>query len=598
MMRGRTSLSAVARNLINIEGVSKAFDIRPLLEDVSLGIAEGERIGIVGRNGGGKSTLLKILADVEPADSGRVTRANWARIGMLQQSDSAPASATVRDVVLGSKKTHEWASDAGVRAIFAGLFGAHSNEMLDRPYASLSGGEKRRVGIAKLLIDPLDLVLLDEPTNHLDIEGVSWLAAHIRKRRDLAVVVITHDRWFLDEVSDKIWEVVNGKVEEYEGGYSAFVLSKAERARQQAAEDARRNNLIRKELAWLRRGAPARTSKPKFRVDAANQLIAQEPAPRNSAELLNFAANRLGSMVYEIHHARLAIGETTLIDSLNWNIAPGDRIGIVGFNGSGKTTLMRALAGEYRFAAGKMQVGVTVKRAFLSQHLEELDPSWRVLEAVERVALHVELGGGRELTASQLCERLGFDFGGQQRLIRDLSGGEKRRLQLTRLLMTSPNVLLMDEPTNDFDVETLAALEDLLDSFAGVLLVISHDRYFLERTCDRFVGLLGDEELRDLPRGVDEYLERRELMATKDQIEPKKNISSAAQERLIKKELARLEKQIEKITMEEAELRREESESAFDHEALLEIAQKLELVVSRRQQLESEWLELSEQISG
>ena len=586
----------MARNLISAEKISKTFD-ETLLNEVSLGISEGERIGIVGRNGGGKSTLLKILAGIDEADSGRITRANWARVSILHQADSS-APGSVREFVVGSKKTHEWASDAGVREIFAGLFGGLSSEILDRAYNSLSGGEKRRVGIAKLLIEPLDLILLDEPTNHLDIEGVAWLARHLRRRRELAVLVVTHDRWFLDEIADQIWEVVGGEVLQYEGGYSAYVLSKAERARQQAAEDARRNNLIRKELAWLRRGAPARTSKPKFRVDAANQLIATEPPPRDASELLNFAANRLGNMVIEIHHARLTIGENTLIDSLNWNIAPGDRIGIVGFNGSGKTTLMRALAGEYRFAAGKMQVGVTVKRAFLSQHLEELDPSWRVLEAVERVALHVELGGGRELTASQLCERLGFDFGGQQRLIRDLSGGEKRRLQLTRLLMTSPNVLLMDEPTNDFDVETLAALEDLLDSFAGVLLVISHDRYFLERTCDRFVGLLGDEELRDLPRGVDEYLERRELMATKDQIEPKKNISSAAQERLIKKELARLEKQIEKITTEEAELRREESESAFDHEALLEIAQKLELVVSRRQQLESEWLELSEQISG
>jgi len=302
-------------------------------------------------------------------------------------------------------------------------------------------------------------------------------------------------------------------------------------------------------------------------------------------------------MVLEIHHARLTIGENTLIDSLNWNIAPGDRIGIIGFNGSGKTTLMRALAGEYRFAAGKMQVGVTVKRAFLSQHLEELDPSWRVLEAVERVALHVELGGGRELTASQLCERLGFDFGGQQRMIRDLSGGEKRRLQLTRLLMTSPNVLLLDEPTNDFDVETLAALEDLLDSFAGVLIVISHDRYFLERTCDRFFGLLGDEELRDLPRGIDEYLERRDDFFAKQVVVEKKSISGAAQERLVKKEIAKLEKQLEKLVAEEEELRKAEADSALDYEALVEIGKKLQEVVSRREKLESEWLELSEQIT-
>ena len=588
----------MARNIINIEGVSKAFDIRPLLVGVSLGVSEGERIGIVGRNGGGKSTLLKILAELEPPDEGRVTRANWAKLGMLSQVDTAEPGATVRDVVVGSKKTHEWASDSGVREIFAGLFGGYNSELLDRPFGSLSGGEKRRVGIAKLLIEPLDIVLLDEPTNHLDVEGVAWLAQHIRKRRELAVVVITHDRWFLDEVSDTMWEVVDGKVEAYDGGYSAYVLAKAERARQQAAEDARKNNLIRKELAWLRRGAPARTSKPKFRVDAANQLISSEPAPRNKAELLNFATNRLGNSVYEIHHARLAIGETTLIDSLNWNIGPGDRIGIVGVNGSGKTTLMRTLAGQYRFSAGKIQTGVTVKAAFLSQHLQELDPTWRVLEAVEKVALHVELGGGREISASQLCERLGFDYEGQQRMVRDLSGGEKRRLQLTRLLMDSPNVLLLDEPTNDFDVETLTALEDLLDTYAGVLIVISHDRYFLERVCDRFVGLLGDEALKDLPRGVDQYLELRSSTIERSITSaPKKTISDAAQVRLIKKDIAKLEKQIEKVQSEEKDLISEQEAASFDHQKLIEIAAKLETIQSLRQKLEDEWLELSGKIS-
>ena len=582
------------RNLLSAEKISKSFD-EVLLNEVSLGISEGERIGIVGRNGGGKSTLLKIIAGADNPDSGEVTRANWVRLGLLNQADTTFAG-SVRDFVVGSKKTHEWASDAGVREIFQGLFGGSSSEVLDRAYNSLSGGEKRRVGLAKLLIEPLDLILLDEPTNHLDIEGVAWLANHLRSRRELAVLVVTHDRWFLDEIADEIWEVVQGEVLQYEGGYSAYVLSKAERARQQSAEDARRNNLIRKELAWLRRGAPARTSKPKFRVDAANQLIANEPLPRDKAELLNFATNRLGNMVLEMHKVKLAIGENSLIESLDWNIAPADRIAIIGFNGSGKTTLMRALAGEYRFAAGKMQVGVTVKRAFLSQHLEELDPSWRVLEAVERVALQVELGGGQELTASALCERLGFDFGGQQRLIRDLSGGEKRRLQLTRLLMTSPNVLLLDEPTNDFDVETLAALEDLLDSFAGVLIVISHDRYFLERTCDRFYGLLGDETLRDLPRGVEEYLERRIHMMTSQPEVEEREISDAAKVRLVKKEMAKLEKQIEKLSTELSDLKEQEAEAAFDHKKLLDIGNQIKDVGSRKDLLELKWLELSEQI--
>ena len=587
----------MARNIINIEGVSKAFDICPLLVDVSLGISEGERIGIVGRNGGGKSTLLKILAGLEEPDAGRVTRANWAKLGSLSQVDSAGAGATVRDVVVGVKKVHEWASDAGVREIFAGLFGGYESSIMDRPFASLSGGEKRRVGIAKLLIQSLDIVLLDEPTNHLDVEGVAWLAKHLRKRRELAVVVITHDRWFLDEVSDSIWEVIDGKVESYEGGYSAYVLAKAERARQAGAEDARRNNLIRKELAWLRRGAPARTSKPKFRVDAANQLISAEPAPRNSAELLNFATNRLGNMVYEIHNAKLSIGETTLIEKLNWNIGPADRIAIVGVNGSGKTTLMRTLAGQYRFSSGKLQTGITVKAAFLSQHLEELNPSWRVLEAVENVALRVDLAGGREISASQLCERLGFDYEGQQKMIRDLSGGEKRRLQLTRLLMASPNVLLLDEPTNDFDVETLTALEDLLDTYAGVIIVISHDRYFLERVCDRFVGLLGNEKLLDLALGVEQYFElSAELISRSVVSEDRKEISGAAQLRLVKKELAKVEKQLEKVVAQEQELIKEQESASFDHQRLLEVGAKLTEIGKVRSELEDKWLELSGQV--
>ena len=587
----------MSRNIINIEGVSKAFDIRPLLVDVSLGISEGERIGIVGRNGGGKSTLLKILAGLEEPDAGRVTRANWAKLGSLSQVDSAGPGATVRDVVVGVKKVHEWASDAGVREIFAGLFGGYESSIMDRPFASLSGGEKRRVGIAKLLIQSLDIVLLDEPTNHLDVEGVAWLAKHLRKRRELAVVVITHDRWFLDEVSDSIWEVIDGKVESYEGGYSAYVLAKAERARQAGAEDARRNNLIRKELAWLRRGAPARTSKPKFRVDAANQLISAEPAPRNSAELLNFATNRLGNTVYEIHNAKLSIGETTLIEKLNWNIGPADRIAIVGVNGSGKTTLMRTLAGQYRFSSGKLQTGVTVKAAFLSQHLEELNPTWRVLEAVENVALRVDLAGGREISASQLCERLGFDYEGQQKMVRDLSGGEKRRLQLTRLLMDSPNVLLLDEPTNDFDVETLTALEDLLDTYAGVIIVISHDRYFLERVCDRFVGLLGNESLQDLALGIEQYLELRAEMISRSVVtEDKKEISGAAQLRLVKKELAKVEKQLERVIAQEQELIKEQESASFDHERLLEVSAKLTDIGKARSELEDKWLELSGQI--
>jgi ATP-binding cassette subfamily F protein uup len=579
------------RNLINLESASKAFDIKPLLLNVSLGLSEGERIGVVGRNGGGKSTLLKVLAGVEPLDEGRLSRGSNVRVGMLSQTDSAAPGATVREVVLGQAATHEWAGNIEVRDVLHGLFGGFGDEILDRNFHSLSGGERRRVNLAKLLIEELDVLLLDEPTNHLDVEGVAWLAQYIKTRTNLSVVVITHDRWFLDEVSDNIWEVVEGEVKEYEGGYSAYVLSKAERQRQVGVENNKREMLVRKELAWLRRGAPARTAKPKFRIDAANTLIENEPPIRNDAELLNFATNRLGKTVYECQHISIAAGDKELLDDVYWNIGPADRIGIIGVNGSGKTTLMRTLVGEHKVSAGKLVTGITVKPAFLSQHLAELNPQWRVLEAVEHVAKYVEIGSGKELSASQLCERLGFDRESQWTPVGDLSGGERRRLQLTRLLMDSPNVLLLDEPTNDFDVETLTALEDLLDTFAGTLLVISHDRYFLERVCTRFVGLMGDGSLRDLPGGVDEYLRLREANEVVEQkIEVKQNVSNAALARDAKKEIAKIEKQIEKARVQESELHMAQSEFATNHEKLAEVMKELTVVVKRIEELEEQWL--------
>lgn len=580
---------------MNIEEVSKAFDIRPLLEKVSLGVSEGDRIGIVGRNGSGKSTLMKIIAGTEEPDSGRVTKSNTARIGILAQVDTANPQATVRDVVIGNREKHEWASDARIREIFIGLFGGFDDHLFKRTFSSLSGGEKRRVGLAKLLIDDLDLILLDEPTNHLDVEGVAWLAKHLQTRKDLAVLVVTHDRWFLDAVTDRTWEVVLGKVEEYDGGYSAFVLAKAERARQASAMDARRNNLIRKELAWLRRGAPARTSKPKFRVDAANELISAEPAPRDATELLKFALNRLGNTVFELHHATINAGDKELIKDLTWNIGPGDRIGIVGVNGAGKTTLMRTLAGELKPAAGKLVTGITVKTAFLTQHLDELDPQWRLLEAVEKVATHVEIGKGKTLSASQLCERLGFDRDAQWTPVGDLSGGEKRRLQLTRLLMDSPNVLLLDEPTNDFDIETLTELEDLLDSYGGTLIVISHDRYFLERVCDRFYGLMGNKTLQDLPRGVDQYLEARTESAQPATVHSEKSapVSNAAQQRQLKKDLARVERQVAKGRESLDQLRAELEKQSHNHERLMALSAEISVVENELSQREEEWLEIT-----
>ncbi len=581
-------------NLLNLESVSKAFDIRPLLDGVSLGVAQGERIGIVGRNGDGKSTLLKIMAGTLEPDSGRVAKSNAVSIGILSQADNAAAGSTVREVVLGDIPVHEWASNSRIREVLQGLFGGHSDDLLDRAFHSLSGGERRRVNLAKLLVDDLDLILLDEPTNHLDVEGVAWLADHLKSRTGLSVAVITHDRWFLDEISDQIWEVVDGKVLEYEGGYSAFVLSKAERSRQASVEDSKRNMLIRKELAWLRRGAPARTSKPKFRIDAANTLIANEPPPRNEAELLNFAAHRLGNTVYELHQASIKAGDLQLLDQIYWNVGPGDRIGIVGVNGAGKTTLMKVLSGEGKISAGKLVTGVTVKAAYLSQHLEELDPAWRVLEAVEKVANRVQLGSGKELSASQLCERLGFNKDQQWTPVGDLSGGERRRLQLTRLLMDSPNVLLLDEPTNDFDVETLTALEDLLDSFGGTLLVISHDRYFLERVCDTFVGLVGDRALRDLPRGIDEYLQLRK--AGRQEVSraiANKKESTVLEQKALKKELARLEKQMERRQARIAEISVELGAISTDHSRLVELHTEQENLEREYEELEMSWLELN-----
>jgi ATP-binding cassette subfamily F protein uup len=588
----------MARNLVNLEGVSKAFDIRPLLTKVSIGVSEGDRIGIVGRNGAGKSTLMKIIAGVEFADEGRVTQGNSVRVGMLSQVDVADKNATVGDIVIGDRAKHEWASDPKIREVFTGLFGGFDDHLFERVFLKLSGGEKRRVGLAKLLIDDLDLIMLDEPTNHLDVEGVDWLARHLNARKDLAILVVTHDRWFLDAVTDRTWEVVGGGLEEYDGGYSAFVLAKAERARQSSAMDARRNALIRKELAWLRRGAPARTTKPKFRVDAANELISAEPAPRDQSELLKFALNRLGRTVLEYQHAKISAGDKELIHELTWNIGPGDRFGIVGVNGAGKTTLMRTMAAELEVAAGKLVTGITVKVAFLTQHLDELDPSWRVLEAVEKVANHIEIGKGRTLSASQLCERLGFDRDGQWTPVGDLSGGEKRRLQLTRLLMDSPNVLLLDEPTNDFDIETLTELEDLLDSFGGTLIVISHDRYFLERVCDRFVGLLGDGKLRDLPRGVDQYLEDRARSISESTNTSQKKVSSAAEERQLKKDLTRVERQIEKAREKIAALRSEEEAASFDAARLIEIASEIAATEAELATREEEWLAITLALEG
>ena len=584
------------RNLVNLESVQIDFGKGPVLDDMSLGVLEGQRVGIVGRNGGGKSTLMRVLSGAEPPHKGRRSIAADTRIGWLNQQDDFAPGETARGFIFGDQLEHEWAAVPRYREIVTALLGGIQSAELEKPLAEMSGGQRRRVSLAKHLVSDINLLLLDEPTNHLDVEGVAWLAQHLKQRTDLAVAVITHDRWFLDEISDITWEVVDAEVMEYDGGYSAFVLSKAERMRQASSAESRRNNLLRKELAWLRRGAPARTSKPKFRIDAANELIANEPPPRNETQLLAFANSRLGKSVIDFTDADISVGPEPLITHLNWILGPGDRVAIVGINGSGKSTLMRTIVGELRPTAGSLKIGTTVKLAYLSQHLEELDPTWRLIEAVERIALRVQLGDGRELSAATLCERLGFPAEAQWTPVGDLSGGERRRLQLTRLLMGEPNVLILDEPTNDFDVETLAALEDLLDSFGGTLLVISHDRYFLERVCDRFVGLMGDKQLRDLPRGVDEYLVHRieELNQVANAPVKTKTISDAAATRNAKKDMNRIDRQLSKLNDAEKRLHEKMALAVDDFELLTELSLKQKELIRDRADLEAQWLEACE----
>lgn len=587
-----------AVNLISCEGIFKSFGERPLLADVSLGVGRGERIGVVGRNGAGKSTLLRVLAGAEPPDSGRVTRGSNVIVGELDQVGHFAKGQSVRNLVLGDREDHEWAGEASTREILTALLGGFTEAELDRQVSELSGGERRRVHLAAQLIRDVDVLFLDEPTNHLDVEVIAWLSAHLKNRPKIAVVTVTHDRWFLDEVCDHMWEVVGGRVEEYDGGYSAYVLAKAERLRQEAASESRRQNLMRKELAWLRRGPPARTSKPRFRIEAANELIAAEPPPRNSVELLEFASARLGKTVYELHDAQIGFDSHALVDRVTWNVAPGARIGILGPNGAGKTTLLRSLLGEVPILAGKRVQGVTVKPGVLSQHLSELDESKSVIATVEEVANYIDLGKGRHLSASQVCQRLGFDHDGQSTRVSDLSGGERRRLELTRILMTEPNVLALDEPTNDFDVETLAALEDLLDGFPGSLLIISHDRYFLERVCDTFIAVLGDGKLTDLPRGIDQYLELRGYLSNqvaKVAVGGGK-VSNPARERELRKQLDKFERQLSKIDVEIAQIHEKMTTVIGDYEKLGVLDSELSELSAKRTLIEEQWLETASEL--
>ena len=594
-------------NLINLENVSKTWGLKTLLDGVSLGVQTGERIGIVGVNGGGKTTLLEVLTGIEPPDSGRVSHTSDLRMAVVTQRFSLDDALTVGQAVVEplGLQTFEWASNAKVREVLQGTGVAELG--LDTPVGQLSGGERRRVNLAAALVQDLDLVVLDEPTNHLDVEGVQWLADHLLSRK-VAVVVVTHDRWFLDTVATLTWEVHDGTVDVYEGGYNDWTFARAERARQADAIEQRRQNLARKELAWLRRGAPARTSKPRYRIEAAEALIKDVPPPRDTVELMAFSKQRQGRVVIELEDARIdAPDGRTLVDRLTWRLAPGERIGLVGVNGSGKTTLLRTLAGEYPLAAGKRIEGQTTRIGWLRQELDDLDPERRVIDAIEDVATYISFGKG-ELSASQLAERLGFSPKRQRTPVRDLSGGERRRLQLTRVLMAEPNVLLLDEPTNDLDIDTLQELENLLDSWPGTLVVISHDRYLIERIADSTYALFGDGELTNLPGGIQQYLDTRAAQArtagTLDLGEGKPEVVekqlSSQEERELRKKMNALERKIAKEDERAAALEADIAElsETGDFDAIGTKTKELAAVKDAREALELEWLELGETLEG
>ena len=592
-------------NLINLERVSKSYGVRPLLTDVSLGVAAGERIGIVGRNGDGKTTLLEVLTGALEPDAGRVSQARGTEIGYLHQQDQLVDTHSVREAVLGGRGDHEWAAEPATREVVEELLAGIS---LDRAVLGLSGGERRRCSLAALLLGRHDLLVLDEPTNHLDVEAVAWLAAHLAARPS-ALVVVTHDRWFLDAVCEATWEVHDGVVDAYQGGYAAFVLAKAERQRQAAASEVRRQNLVRKELAWLRRGPPARTSKPQFRIDAANALIDDVPPARDRLALQRFATQRLGKDVVDLEDVDLVRGDRVLLSHATWRLGPGDRVGLVGVNGAGKSSVLALLSGELAPTAGRVRHGRTVALQHLTQSVdpevsgEGLPDDARVLATVESVRRVTRTLDG-DVTASSMLERFGFTGDRLTARLGDLSGGERRRFQLLLLLITEPNVLLLDEPTNDLDIETLNVLEDFLDDWPGTLVVVSHDRYFLERVCDTVWALLDDGQVSLLPRGVDEYLERRAaaLRAARamDPASPAASPPAAtkaagsAAERTARKTMARLDRQLVQLAEREAALSIEMATHSDDYERLAALSADAAALSAEREVLETAWLEAAE----
>ncbi|MDN3309806.1 ABC-F family ATP-binding cassette domain-containing protein [Microbacterium oryzae] len=592
-------------HLLGAEALHLEFPTRIVFDSVTLGVNEGDRIGIVGRNGDGKSSLLAMLAGRREPDSGRVTVRGGVTVGVLDQADTLDDDDTIAGAVVGDTPEHEWAGDPKVRDVIAGLLGELPWEAR---LGELSGGQRRRVALARLLSGDWDILALDEPTNHLDVEAIAWLAAHLKKRWSASsggLLVVTHDRWFLDEVCTATWEVHDRIVEPFEGGYAAYILQRVERDRQAAAVEQRRQNLARKELAWLRRGAPARTSKPKFRIDAANELIADVPDVRDKVALQSLAVSRLGKDVVDLLDASVSYGDREVLRRVEWRIAPGERTGILGVNGAGKSTLLGLVSGTVEPTSGRVKRGKTVKVATLTQRMDELDQYMQdpVRVVISNLRTSYTIGAGskaQELTPGQLLERMGFSSVQLSTQVKDLSGGQKRRLQLLLILLDQPNVLILDEPTNDLDTDMLAAMEDLLDSWAGTLLVVSHDRYFLERVTDQQYAVL-EGRLRHLPGGVDEYLKLRGAQdgarETKTAAPVATSGLSGAELRAAQKELAAAERKLEKLAGDIKKVHdRMAAHDQGDYEGLGALSAEIRALQEQTDQVEERWLELSEQI--
>ena len=589
-------------HLLGAEQIDLEFPTKQVFDGITVGVNEGDRIGIVGRNGDGKSTLLKILSKQLEPDSGRVTYRGSLRVGYLTQVDKIDNSLSIGQAVVGEGPEHEWATDPKIRDVLQGLLGD-----LDwsQQVGTLSGGQRRRVALAALLAGDYDIVMLDEPTNHLDVEAVAWLAEHLRNRWSKTaggLLVVTHDRWFLDAVCNLTWEVYGGKIEPFDGGYAAYVLQRAERNRQAASSEARRQNLLRKELAWLGRGAPARTAKPKFRIDAALNLIANEPPPRDQLELSKLATQRLGKDVVDFEDVSYQTEDgKPILKDVTWRLGPGDRIGLLGANSAGKTTLLQLMTGELRPGSGRIKIGKTVKFATLSQDVRELDEfaDDRIFAMIKREKTTFTVGK-KEVGTGQLVEQLGFDSAQLQTPISELSGGQRRRFQLLRLLFTEPNVLILDEPTNDLDTDMLAAVEDLLDTWPGTLIVVSHDRYLLERVTDQQFALLGDGKLRHLPKGVEQFLQLRKAqpqVQTVVTVAKPQSALSGAEKRNLEKESARLERAMAKgnLELEQILLQLATADQA-DYELLLKLAERQRELTSQLGEFETLWLETLEKL--